>query len=69
MRPLVRHWRGRGLKAIVYLDDDIVVVKGERRALEESALVRHDLERAGFIITLEKSIHMGTLPKHRMAGL
>ena len=56
MRPLVRHWRGRGLKAIVYLDDGIVAVKGEHRALEESALVRHELECAGFVINLEKSL-------------
>jgi len=28
MRPLVRFWRGRGLKAIVYLDDGEVAVKG-----------------------------------------
>ena len=27
MRPLIRHWRGRGLKAIIYLDDGIVAVK------------------------------------------
>ena len=30
MRPLVRHWRGRGLKAIVYLDDGIVAINGEQ---------------------------------------
>ena len=52
MRPLVRHWRGRGLKAIVYLDDGIVAINGERRAQEESILVRRELENAGFIINL-----------------
>ena len=26
----MRHWRGRGLKAIVYLDDGIIAVKGEQ---------------------------------------
>ena len=50
MRPLVRHWRGRGLKAIVYLDDGIVAINGERRAQEEIILVRRELENAGFII-------------------
>ena len=44
-----RHWRGRGLKAIVYCDDGIVAVKGEHRALEQSMLVRHELECAGFV--------------------
>ena len=33
MRPLVRHWRGRGLKAIVYLDDGIIAVKGPLRRI------------------------------------
>ena len=55
MRPLVRHWRGRGLKAIVYLDDGIIAVKGEKRACEESRLVRFELESAGFILNQEKS--------------
>ena len=27
MRPLVRHWRSRGLKSIIYLDDGIIAVK------------------------------------------
>ena len=55
MRPLVKFWRGKGLKAIIYLDDGIVSVKGERRAAEASAKVRCDLENAGFVINIEKS--------------
>lgn len=55
MRPLVRLWRARGLKAIVYLDDGIVAVKGKREALEESQRVKKELESAGFVINLEKS--------------
>ena len=47
MRPLVRHWRGRGLKAIVYPDDGIVAINGERRAQEEIILVRRELEMLG----------------------
>ena len=27
LRPMIRQWRGRGLKAIIYLDDGIVAVK------------------------------------------
>ena len=37
MRPLVRFWRGRGLKAIVYLGDGIIAVKGKSEALDESS--------------------------------
>ena len=55
LRPLVRHWRGRGLKAIIYLDDGIVAVKGKDVATEESKHVKHDLESAGFVINIEKS--------------
>ena len=56
MRPLVRFWHGRGLKAIVYLDDDIIVVKGKSRALNESTQVQYDLQHAGFVVNIEKSV-------------
>ena len=56
MRPLVRYWRGRGLKAIVYLDDGIIALKGEEKAKVESSKVKQDLEKAGFIVNVEKSV-------------
>ena len=43
MRPLVRYWRSRGLKAIVYLDDGIIAVKGEEKVKVESSKVKQDL--------------------------
>ena len=55
MRPLIRYWRGRGLKAIVYLDDGIVAVRGRQEALVESVRVQQDIENAGFVIDVEKS--------------
>ena len=55
LRPLIRLWRGRGLKAIIYLDDGIVAVKGKERAIRESALVKSDLEHAGFVVNIQKS--------------
>lgn len=54
-RPLIRYWRGRGLKAIIYIDDGIVAVKGEGNAKKESLMVRKDLENAGFVVNIEKS--------------
>ena len=51
----MRHWRGRGLKAIVYLDDGIIAVKGEQRASDESVRVRYELQCAGFVTHIEKS--------------
>jgi len=40
----------------VYLDDGIVSVKGEHQVIEASAQVKFNLENAGFVINLEKSI-------------
>ena len=56
MQPLIRYWRGRGLKAIIYLDDGIVAVRGRQKALVESTRVKEDIEKAGFIINVEKSV-------------
>ena len=42
MRQLVRLWRARGLKAIVYLYDSIVAVKGKHEAVEDSKQVKTD---------------------------
>ena len=56
MRPLVRFWRGRGLKAIVYLDDGIIAVKSKSKALSESTQVQYDLQCAGFVVHVEKSV-------------
>ena len=48
MRPLVRYWRGRGLKTIIYLDDGIIAVKGKVEATVE--------ESAGLIVNIEKCV-------------
>ena len=32
-RPLIKHWRGRGLKAMIYVDNGIMAVKGEENAV------------------------------------
>ena len=49
LRPLVKHWRAQGLRALLYLDDGIVAVEGELAALEASQRVRADLVRAGLV--------------------
>ena len=56
MRPLVKYWRGRGLKAIVYLDDGIIAVDQESKAPSESSRVQRDLQCAGFVVNVEKSV-------------
>ena len=55
MRPLIRHWRGKGFRAIVYIDDGIVAAVGEQNALAVSNQVREDLKSAGFIVNVSKS--------------
>ena len=49
LRPLIKYWRGQGLRALLYLDDGIVAVKGEKQAEEASLQVREDLARAGLV--------------------
>ena len=55
MRPLVKHWRGNGLRAVVYLDDGIVAVNGMEAAEQTSAIVRQELADAGFLAHEQKS--------------
>jgi len=45
MRLLVKYWRGRGLKAMIYLYDGIVAVKGEEEAKTESRKVGEELKK------------------------
>ena len=52
---MVRLWRARGLKALVYLDDGILAVKEKHEAIEESQRVKKELESVGFVINREKS--------------
>ena len=42
--------------AIIYLDDGIVAVKGKDAAIEESSHIKYELEAAGFMINIEKSM-------------
>ena len=55
MRPLVRFWRGRGQRLILYLDDGIVAAKGREVAILESEQVQRDISRAGLITNCSKS--------------
>ena len=56
MQPLIKYWRGRRLEAIVYIDDGVVTVRGRQEALAESNRVKQDIENAGFVINVGKSI-------------
>ena len=54
MRPLVKYWRGQGLRIIVYLDDGIAAIAGEQAACAASCKVQEDLNRAGFVVNVSK---------------
>ena len=51
MRPIVtcRYWRAKGLRAMVYIDDGIVAVKGNDKAVAVSHQVQRDLLLAGSV--------------------
>ena len=49
LRPLVRYWRTRGLRILVYLDDGLCTVAGRQKALDASQLVSATLTKAGFV--------------------
>ena len=55
MWPLVKYWRGRELRTVLYLDDGIVAVKGKESADQESRQVQLDLANAGLIANNAKS--------------
>ena len=56
VRPLVKYWRGKGLRIIVYLDDGLCAVKGVENAHRASALVQATLVKSGFVANVAKSI-------------
>ena len=39
IRPLIQHWRGMGIRAVIYVDDGIVAVEGEHNARHVSMLI------------------------------
>ena len=56
LRPLTKYWRAQGLKVVIYLDDGIVATKGFEAANRASLIVRNDLQRAGLVVNIQKSI-------------
>ena len=56
MRPLVRLWRSKGLKAVVYLDDGICALQNEIEARTASNWVKDTLMKAGWVYNETKSV-------------
>lgn len=55
LRPLVKHWRSQGLRAVVYLDDGIIMVKGQNNVQQASDRIWADLLDAGQVENSAKS--------------
>ena len=56
MRPLVKKWRGSGIRCVVYLDDGIFGSLWKRVTAKHSVIIKSDLENAGFTLNEDKSI-------------
>ena len=53
-RPLVRWWRGQGIKVVMYIDDGIMVMP-QSEAASASRIIQATLEAAGFMLNTQKS--------------
>jgi hypothetical protein len=56
LRELVKIWRSRGIKIVMYLDDGIIIGQNKQETLQAATIVQQDLNDAGFVISQEKSI-------------
>jgi hypothetical protein len=56
MREIVKYWRGKGFKIIMYLDDGLGGATYYEKALSTSKIIKSDLEQFGFHIAEEKCI-------------
>ena len=68
LRPLVKFWRGQGIKVVMYIDDGIVTAADFDRANAASHTVQESLARAGFVTNVSKS-HWKPSQQGRWLGL
>ena len=55
LRPLVRYWRAKGLRIVIYLDDGLCAVADYTPAVEAGLLFCSTLDQAGFVAHPTKS--------------
>ena len=55
LRPLVKKWRGEGVRCAVYIDDGIFGSLAKRDTAYQCLRIREDLEGAGYTLNEEKS--------------
>ena len=55
LRPLIKKWRGEGIRSVIFIDDGIFGSESKRITAYACLKIREDLENAGFTINEEKS--------------
>ena len=55
LRPLVKRWRSKGLRCIVYIDDGICASSDRQQCVVDTKQIVDDIALAGFVINAEKS--------------
>ena len=55
-RPLVKHWRSKGIHSVVYLDDSLDVERSEVFSSTNSIIIKSDLASAGFLANMDKCL-------------
>lgn len=55
-RPLVKHWRSKGIHSVVYLDDGLDVGRSEALSSTNSNIIKSDLALAGFLANMDKCL-------------
>ena len=55
LRPLVKRWRARGLRCIIYIGDGICASISKEQSVEDTKVIVDDLALAGFILNIPKS--------------
>ena len=56
LRPLVKRWRGMGLRCIVYIDDGICASSSKVECMAACQTLLHDLDQAGFLLSIQKCV-------------
>ena len=55
-RPLVKHWRSKGIHSVVYVDDGLDVGRSEALSSTNLNIIKSDLALAGFLANMDKCL-------------
>ena len=55
-RWLNMHWRSRGIRSVVYLDDGLDVEPNEALSSTNLNIIKSDLASAGFLVNMNKCV-------------